>query len=133
MAGGVNKVLLIGNLGADPELKTIPNGTPVCTFNLATNEDWKGKDGEKHDHTEWHRIKAWRKTAELCSKYLHKGSKVFLEGRIRTSSYEDKEGNRRYSTEVEASSVTFLDGKDSGSGDTGGHGARGKQEDDIPF
>jgi single-strand DNA-binding protein len=104
---GVNKVILIGNLGRDPELRYTKNGQAVANFSLATTESWL-KDGNKEERTEWHRIVAWGKTAELCTKYLAKGRSVYIEGQLRTSEWEDKEGHKRQTTEVHAQTVQFL-------------------------
>ncbi|MFH1321622.1 MAG: single-stranded DNA-binding protein [Bacteroidota bacterium] len=108
---GVNKVILIGNLGRDPEVKYLENSVPVAKFPLATTETWKGKDGEKKEHTEWHNIVLWRGLAEVTEKYLHKGDKAYIEGRLRTRSWEDKEGNKRYTTDVIADKMTMLSTK----------------------
>jgi len=107
---GVNKVILIGNLAADPELKTISDSATVANFSIATSENWTDKSGEKQEKTEWHRIVAWNKTAELCSKYLSKGKKVYIEGKLQTRSWEDKDGIKKYTTEIVANSVQFLSG-----------------------
>lgn len=139
MAGGVNKVILVGNLGGDPELKHTPGGDPVCEFSLATNESWTDKSGQKQERTEWHSIVVWGKRGEVCAKYLAKGRQAYVEGRLRTRSWEDKEGNKRYKTEVVASDVQFLGGK---GGEGGGGSSRrddapppyeGDGGDDIPF
>lgn len=106
--GGVNKVLLIGNLGADPDLRYIPSGAAVCEMRLATNESWKDKAGQKQERTEWHRIVVWGQRAELCAQYLSKGRQVYIEGRLRTRSWEDRDGNTRYTTEIVATDVQFL-------------------------
>jgi len=105
---GVNKVILIGNLGADPELRYTPSGTPVVTFRMATTERWRDKEGNLQDHTEWHRIVAWGKLAETCGEWLKKGSQVYIEGRLRTRSWEDRNGNRRYTTEIRADTLRML-------------------------
>jgi len=107
MAGSVNKVILLGNLGADPELRHTPSGQSVANFNLATNERVQ-RDGNWEDRTEWHRIVVWGKLAERCDQYLNKGSSVFLEGRIQTRKWQDREGGNRYTTEIVAFSVQFL-------------------------
>jgi single-strand DNA-binding protein len=107
---GVNKVILVGNLGNDPELRTIPSGSSVCEFRMATNESWKDRNGQRQERTEWHRIVVWGNRAEVCSKYLSKGRQVYLEGRLRTRSWEDKDGNKRYTTEIVANDVQFLGG-----------------------
>jgi single-strand DNA-binding protein len=105
----VNKVILIGHLGKDPELKQV-NTSQVCNFSLATTEKYKNKAGEKVEDTEWHQIQLWGVLAELAEKYLKKGSQVYLEGKIKTRKWEDKDGNTRYSTEVIANQMTFLGG-----------------------
>ena len=109
-AGGVNKVILIGNLGADPELRYTPGGQAVCDIRLATNESWTDKSGQKQERTEWHRVVMWGKPAEICKQYLTKGQKLFIEGRLQTRSWDDKEGNKRYSTEIVATDFMFLGG-----------------------
>jgi single-strand DNA-binding protein len=108
---GINKAILIGNLGTDPELKTTSSGTEVCEFSLATNESWTDKSGQKQEKTEWHKIVVWGKQADACSKYLSKGRSAFVEGKIKTRSWEDKDGNKRYTTEIVANDVQFLGGK----------------------
>lgn len=105
---GVNKVILVGRLGADPELKTIPNGQSVAKLSLATSESWTGKDGQKQERTEWHRIVVWGRQAENCAKHLAKGRQVYIEGRLQTRSWEDQQGQKKYTTEVVASTVQFL-------------------------
>ena len=108
----VNKVILIGGLGKDPELKYTPNGAAVCTFSLATNEQWTDKNGEKKEETQWHNIVVWGKQAESCNQYLSKGKKAYIEGKIVNRSYDDKDGNKRYISEVKATTVQFLGGGD---------------------
>lgn len=109
---GVNKVILIGNLGRDPELRYTASGVPVATFTLATTEEWRDKNtGNKQEHTEWHRIVAWRRLGEICGEYLHKGSKVYIEGKLRTRAWEDKDGNTRYTTEIVAQTLQILSPK----------------------
>ena len=110
--GSVNKVILIGNLGADPELKYTPSNRPVCNLSLATNEVFKDKTGQRQERTEWHRVTVWGEQAEHCSKYLGKGRSVYVEGRLQTRSWDDKEGKKRYSTDVVADRVVFLSGGD---------------------
>lgn len=105
----MNKVIIVGHLGADPEFKALTN-SPVCNFSVATSEKWV-KDGEHHERTEWHRIVVWGKLAEICNKYLTKGSQVLLEGKLQTRSWEGQDGNKKYTTEVIAEHVTFLDRK----------------------
>ena len=105
---GVNKVILIGRLGQDPEVKTISSGQQVATINIATSESWTGKDGQRQEKTEWHRVVAWGKLADLCGKYLSKGRQVYIEGRLQTRQWEDQTGNKRYTTEIVANTVQFL-------------------------
>jgi len=155
MAGGVNKVILVGYLGADPDMRYTPSGQGVCELRLATSESWNDKNGQRQERTEWHRIVVWGKRAEICSKYLAKGRQVYVEGRIQTRNYDDKEGNKRYITEIIANDVQFLGGggKDGekgrgrsddgppppseadfgGYGGGGGGGGGGGPDDDIPF
>ncbi len=107
---GVNKVILIGNLGADPEVRHLQNGTAVANFRLATSETYKDRNtGEKREQTEWHNIVAWRGLAEITERFLRKGSKVYVEGKLRNRQYQDKDGNTRYVTEVQADEMTLLD------------------------
>jgi single-strand DNA-binding protein len=106
----VNKVILLGRLGQDPELKYTPGGSAVCNFSLATTEAWTDKQGQKQEKTEWHRVVVWGKLAELCNQYLAKGRQAFLEGRLQTRSWDDKDGNKRYTTEILASTVQFIGG-----------------------
>jgi single-strand DNA-binding protein len=114
MAGGVNKVILIGNLGADPELRYTPGGQPVANFRIATSETWVDKQGQKQERTEWHRIVAWGKLAELCGEYLAKGRQVFIEGKLQTRQWEDRDGNKRFTTEIQAREITFLGSRGEG-------------------
>lgn len=107
----VNRVLLIGNLGRDPELKYLPSGDAVCNFSIATSEIWKDKAGEKQEATEWHRISFFGKAAEVCGKYLTKGSTVYIEGSIRTRKWTDKDGTEKYSTEIKGERMQMLGGK----------------------
>jgi single-strand DNA-binding protein len=108
MAGSVNKVILIGRLGRDPELKYTPSGAPVVNFSLATDESFKDRNGEQQSRTEWHRIVAWGKLAEICGEYLTKGKQVYVEGSIRSREYEDKSGNKRTVYEIVARQMTML-------------------------
>jgi single-strand DNA-binding protein len=124
MAKSVNKVILIGNLGKDPEVKYTPNGTPVAKFSLATNERYKDKDGNWQDRTEWHNIVAWQRTAEIVGEYVKKGSKIYIEGRLRTDSWDDKNtGEKKYRTEIVVNDLVLLSGR--GEGDGGRGQARG--------
>jgi single-strand DNA-binding protein len=122
--GSVNKVILVGNLGADPELKYTPSNRAVCNLSVATNEVWKDKSGQKQEKTEWHRVNVWGEQAEACSKYLTKGRMVYVEGRLQTRSWDDKEGKKRYSTEVVADRVVFLGGGGAGAENGGSGGGR---------
>jgi single-strand DNA-binding protein len=108
----VNKVILIGNLGADPEIRYTPGGTAVANFNLATREQWTNKNGEKEERTEWHKIVAWGRLGEICGEYLHKGKQVFIEGRIQTRTWDDRDGNKRYTTEIVALAMQMLGSPD---------------------
>ena len=137
---GINKVILIGRLGRDPELKYTPDGVPVATFSIATSEEWKDKNtGEKQERTEWHRIVAWRKLGEICGEYLRKGSQIYLEGRLQTRSWDDRDGNKRYMTEIVAFNMQMLDSKGRGSDSQSGGIPTPMEEppnlpdDDIPF
>ena len=136
----LNKVLLIGRLGADPEIRYMPDGTMVTSFNMATDESYKSKSGEKVQKTEWHKIVTFRKLAEICGQYLHKGSLIYLEGKIQTRSWEDKEGVKRYTTEIIAANMQMLDSKgqsnkesDTGWGNQAPAFGEAGGEDDVPF
>lgn len=113
MPKSLNRATLIGNLGKDPELKYTPQGTPVATFSIATSSRYKDKQGEWQDKTEWHNITAWQRLAEICGQYLHKGSKVYIEGRIETQSWE-KDGQKHYKTVIIAQELIMLSGKEEG-------------------
>ena len=140
----VNKAILVGNLGKDPELRYTPSGTAVCTFSLATTDRFKNKQGEQQERTEWHNIVVWAGLAEICGKYLTKGKQIYIEGRIQNRSYDDRDGNKRYITEIVANEMQML-GR---AGEQGGDGrsstpvekpSQDSQEppfnpdDDIPF
>ena len=116
----VNKVILIGNLGKDPEVRHLEGGVAVARFPIATSETFKDKNGERQERTEWHNIVLWRGLAEVAEKYLRKGQSVFIEGKIRTNSYQDKEGVQRYSTEIVADNMTMLSAREGGNGSSGG-------------
>ena len=116
MARGVNKVILIGNLGQDPELRYTGSGTAVCNLRLATNESYKDSNGELVEKTEWHSIVAWARLAEICGEYLKKGSQVYFEGSLQTRQWEDRDGNTRYTTEVKAREMMMLDSRGGGGG-----------------
>ena len=107
----INKVILIGNLGKDPETRYMPNGDAVTNITVATSETWKGKNGEKQERTEWHRVTFYRKLAEIAGKYLQKGSSVYIEGRIETKKWTDKQGVERYTTEINAHDMKMLGAK----------------------
>ena len=121
----VNKVFLIGNLGADPEVRYTSSGSAVANFRIATSEVWNDRNGERQERTEWHRIVVWGKQAEHCGEYLNKGRSVHVEGRIQTREWDDRDGNKRYTTEIVANSVTFLGGRSEGGGGGGGYGGGG--------
>lgn len=149
MAKSLNKVMLIGNLGKDPELRYTTSGVAVATFSVATSESWKDQDGNAQEKTEWHNIVAWRKLAEICGEWLKKGKKVYIEGRIQTRNYDDKNtGQKRYITEIVADSLIMLDGgggarntaasENSGpsyqqAGSDAPAAAAASQEEDLPF
>ncbi|MBW6508576.1 MAG: single-stranded DNA-binding protein [Desulfuromonadales bacterium] len=120
----VNKVILVGNLGKDPELRYTPSGTAVATFSLATTERYKDREGQRQEKTEWHNIVAWRQLAEICGKFLHKGKQVYIEGKIQTRSYDDRDGNKRYITEIVMDQMQMLGSKDDGQQGGGGYGAQ---------
>jgi single-strand DNA-binding protein len=141
MAASVNKVILIGNLGSDPELRYTPSGVAVATFSVATNERWPDKDGNIQEHTEWHRVVAWRKLAETAGEYLKKGSQVYIEGKIRTRTWEDQNGVKRYQTEIIVQNMQMLGRRGETAapeppaedfGDTSFEAPEGAN-DDIPF
>lgn len=147
----LNKVIIIGNLTRDPEVRYAANGNAVCNFTAATNERWKDKSGEQQERTEFHRIVVWGRQAETCGEYLNKGRSVYVEGRLQTREWEDKEGQKRWTTEINADRVLFLGGGGEGSGrgegggykssnpsSGGGYGGGGRNvpdldSSDIPF
>ena len=116
MARGINKVILVGNLGQDPELRYTGGGTAVCNMRIATSESYKDKDGNMVENTEWHTVVAWARLAEICGEYLKKGSQAYFEGSLQTRQWEDKEGNTRYSTEIKVREMQMLGGKGGGGG-----------------
>ncbi len=116
----VNKVILVGNLGKDPELRYTPSGVAVATFSIATTERYKDRDGNRQEKTEWHNIVAWRQLAEICGKFLHKGKQIYIEGKIQTRSYDDRDGNKRYITEIVADQMQMLGSKNDDQGSYGG-------------
>lgn len=116
---GVNKVIIVGRLGSDPEVKTISTGSTVARLSVATSDQWTDKEGQKQERTEWHRVVVWGKLADLCGKYLSKGRQVYLEGRLQTRSWEDQQGVKKYTTEIVAQTVQFLSGGQSQSQSSG--------------
>ena len=141
MSRSVNKVILIGNLGRDPELRYTPSGTPVANFSIATAERFKGQDGEWQERTEWHNLVCWRRLAEIAGEYLRKGSRIYIEGKIRTRSWEGQDGKKNYRTEIMVDDLMMLDSKGSGGGGGGQYGGGVSSgfepdqisDDDIPF
>ena len=129
MAGYVNKVILIGRLGRDPEMKFTPNGKAVTNFTMATNEIWSDQNGERQERTEWHRVVAWDKLAENCARLLEKGKQVYVEGRTQTRQWDDRDGNKRYTTEIVANSMQVLSTMDS----LGARLPNPPAFDDIPY
>jgi len=152
MARGVNKVILIGHLGADPETRAMPSGMTVANLRLATSENWKDKQsGEQQERTEWHNVALFGRLGEIAAEYLRKGSQVYIEGRLRTRKWQDKEGRDRYTTEIIASDMQMIGGRGGGGGGSGSYadsssggagagspapapaGAQEEFDDDIPF
>ncbi|HVY80875.1 MAG TPA: single-stranded DNA-binding protein [Steroidobacteraceae bacterium] len=161
MARGVNKVIIVGNLGADPETRAMPSGSTVANLRIATTENWKDRQtGENQERTEWHRVALFGRLAEIAAEYLRKGSQVYIEGSLRTRKWQDKQGNERYTTEIVANDMQMLGGRAGGAGErsggysggggaresapprddydqaapAGGSGSRGEDfDDDIPF
>ncbi len=130
MARGINKVIIVGNLGQDPDTRYMPSGGAVTNFTVATNESWKDKQtGEQKDRTEWHKVAMFGRLAEISAEYLRKGSQVYIEGKLRTRKWQDRDGNDRYTTEVVLqnfnSTLVMLDGRQGGAGDSGGYGQGG--------
>ena len=126
MARGVNKVIIVGNLGQDPEVRYMPNGNAVANFTVATSESWKDQQGQLQERTEWHRIVVYRRLAEIAGEYLRKGSKVYLEGRLQTREWQDQQGQKRYTTEIIVNEMQMLDGRsEGGARGAGGHGDEG--------
>ncbi|AMM39977.1 Single-strand DNA-binding [Candidatus Desulfofervidus auxilii] len=130
---GINKVILIGHLGADPELRYTPNGTPVANFRIATTERWTNKQGERTESTEWHRIVAWGKLGEFCGQYLNKGKQVYIEGRLRTRSWEDRDGKKQWTTEIIAQRLQLLGKPEKPSEEEVPVPEEAPVEEDIPF
>ena len=142
MANGLNKAILIGNLGRDPEVRYTPSGVAVANFSIATSETWTNKEGEKETRTEWHRIVAFGRLGEICGEYLAKGRQVYIEGRIQTRDWEDQNGVKRYTTEIVASQMIMLGARDSAdtfkpdaaaAGGSPGAPVQAPEDDDIPF
>jgi single-strand DNA-binding protein len=139
---GVNKVILLGNLGKDPEVRNLERGAKVASFPLATNRVYKGQDGQKVEETEWHNVVLWGALADLAEKFLSKGRQVFIEGRIRTRNWEDKEGVKRYTTEIVGENMTFVGGREIGETPTpsdneyqkdAAEAEQSAEDDDLPF
>ena len=132
---GVNKVILVGNLGKDPEVKYLDSGVAVANFSLATTESYKNKEGERVNQTEWHNIVLWRGLAEVAEKWLKKGSNVYIEGKIKTRKWEDKDGNTRYNTEILADNMTMLGSKSTSESAAPTTSAQPADDtaDDLPF
>jgi single-strand DNA-binding protein len=148
MARGLNKVMLIGNLGKDPEMKYTPSGMPVTTFSVAVSRSWRTPEGENREETEWFRVVAWQKLAETCNEYLRKGMRVYIEGRLQTRKWTDQQGQERYTTEVVANEMVMLTSREESGGGGGGSRERsaaparggggdydelGVEDEDIPF
>ncbi|OGR08197.1 MAG: single-stranded DNA-binding protein [Deltaproteobacteria bacterium RIFOXYD12_FULL_50_9] len=134
----INKVILIGNLGADPEVRYSQNGTAVANFRIATTETWKKQDGTKEEQTEWHKIVAFARLGEICGEYLSKGSKVYIEGRLQTRKWDDKDGNTRYITEIVAREMKMLSARGASDSNASGHSEEPPfpeppMGDDVPF
>jgi single-strand DNA-binding protein len=141
----VNKVILVGNLGKDPEVRHTPSGVAVANFSLATSESYKDKDGNRQEKTEWHNVVAWRQLAEICGQYLHKGKQVYIEGKLTTRKWQDRDGVDRYTTEIVADQMQMLGSANDGSGSRPaqqqsrpaqqgyGYGDPGADDSDIPF
>ena len=135
----LNKILIIGNLGSDPEMRYMPSGDPVTSFSVATNRRYRTRDGEQRDETEWFRVNAWGRLAETTNQYLSRGSKVYVEGSLSSRSWQGQDGQTRFSNEIRAQEVRFLDPRGQVSGDPGGYGgppSRGAppdDEDDLPW
>ncbi len=134
MARGVNKVIIIGNLGADPESRAMPSGASVANLRIATTESWRDKQsGEQQERTEWHRVALFGRLAEVASEYLRKGSQVYIEGSLRTRKWQDKQGNERYSTEIVANDMQMLGGRAGGGGGGAGSGGGAPPRDSTDY
>lgn len=130
---GINKVILIGNLGKDPEVRHLEGGTAVASFSLATSETYKDKNGQRIEQTEWHNVVVWRALAEIAEKYLKKGMTIYVEGKLRTRAWEDKDKVKRYSTEIIGDTITMLGKKESNGAVTDDIPTHSKPGDDLPF
>ena len=143
--GGVNKVILVGNLGSDPEIRHLPSGSVVANFNLATSESYVTKEGDRVEQTEWHRIELWDGLAKIAEQYLSKGKQVYIEGKLRTESWQDNDGNKRFTTKIRAINLTLLGGRSSASNQQDQDNSSGSsnrstepvnipdETDDLPF
>jgi single-strand DNA-binding protein len=143
--GGVNKVILVGNLGSDPEIRHLPSGSVVANFNLATSESYMTKEGDRVEQTEWHRIELWDGLAKIAEQYLSKGRQVYIEGKLRTDSWQDNDGNKRFTTKIRGTNMTLLGGRATSSNQsdsevTAGNTSRSNEPvnlpdetDDLPF
>lgn len=132
MSRGLNKVMIIGNLGRDPEMRYTPSGKPVTSFSVATSRTWTTTDGDRREATEWFNVVAWRDLAEICNQYLAKGSKVYIEGRLQTRSWEGPDGQKHYRTEVVADEMIVLDGRREAYSEQPAHG-EDEESDEYPF
>lgn len=138
---GINKVILVGNLGKDPEVRTLESGAKVANFTLATSESYKNRDGQRVTQTEWHNVVLWRGLAEIAEKFLSKGNQVYIEGKIRTRAWDDKDGNKRYTTEILGDNLTMLGGRrdetmaepDQPAGQDAPEADVNDEKDDLPF
>lgn len=140
MSRTLNKVMLIGNVGKDPDINFTPTGVKVAQFRMATSESWKDKDGAMQEHTDWHTVIAWRGLADIVERLVHRGSRIYVEGKIQTRSYDDREGQKRHVTEIVAENILLLDGKKSDAHANGApseaheHGSGNREgSDEIPF
>src|SRR5262245_59767714 len=133
MARGVNKVIIVGNLGADPETRAMPSGSTVANLRIATTENWKDRQtGEQQERTEWHRVALFGRLAEVAAEYLRKGSQVYIEGSLRTRKWQDKQGNERFSTEIVANDMQMLGGRGGGGGERGSYSGSGSRDSTPP-
>jgi len=140
MSASVNRVILVGHLGADPDIKFLASGNPMCVFRLATSKSWKDKDGTPQSRTEWHRIVVWGKQAETCGQFLRKGALAYVEGELETRKFQDAQGQDRYITEIKAQNVRFLSTKQRGENGGGGeamadmgYSHHGEDSNEVPF